>query len=64
MNEEATSWAVAGDQVIFNLSGVDASNIRLVWCGMVTCMIDVCVHGLGCAALHTGFLLGGGGGGV
>lgn len=27
-HEEASSWVVAGDQAIFNISGVDVSKIR------------------------------------
>lgn len=29
-DEEASSWVAAGDQAIFNVSGVDVSKIRLV----------------------------------
>ena len=30
MNDEVVSLAAAGDQVVFNISGVDISKIRLV----------------------------------
>lgn len=31
MHEDTTSWVAAGDQAIFNISGMDISKIRLVF---------------------------------
>ena len=34
MSDDPTSWAVAGDQVIITITGVDIAKIRYVWvCG-------------------------------
>lgn len=44
MNEEATSWVAAGDQVVFNISGVDISKIRLIFELTLVCLQCMYVH--------------------